>query len=233
MKRPTIQRNNMRTDSASSATDRAEALSIVPVSRETADLFDAYLGRLFKWQKVVNLVSPSTLPEAWTRHIADSAQLAALAPAATSWIDLGSGAGFPGLVIAIMHRDTPGFRMHLVESNSRKCAFLRDVVRSLNLPVTVHDGRIEDIVAALDERFDVVSARALASLTELLGLSRKLLTSGALGLFPKGQDVADELTQASKYWNITASTVVSKTDPKARIVVVEAIEPKPQHSRSA
>jgi len=229
MKRPDIQRIIPRSDAASPATDRTNALSIIPVSRETAELFEAYLGRLSKWQKVVNLVSPSTLPEAWTRHIADSAQLAALAPAATSWIDLGSGAGFPGLVIAIMHRDTPGFGMHLVESNSRKCAFLRDVVRSLNLPVTVHDGRIEDVLAALDRKFDVVSARALAPLTDLLGLSRKLLTSGTLGLFPKGQDVADELTQASKYWNIKASTVVSKTDPKARIVMVEAIEPKAPH----
>ncbi len=233
MKRPASRPRAVSNEPAPAASSRAQALALVPVSRETADLFEAYLVRLSKWQKVVNLVSPNTLPEAWTRHIADSAQLDALAPDARSWIDLGSGAGFPGLVIAIMRRDTPGFTMHLVESNSRKCAFLRDVARGLNLPVIVHDGRIEDVIAGFDQKFDVVSARALASLPDLITLSSKLLTSGALGLFPKGQDVADELTQASKYWNIKASTVVSKTDPKARIVLVEAIEPKPIHPPSA
>lgn len=207
--------------------NRAEALRLVPVSRETEALFDRYVALLTRWQQVKNLVGPATLAEVWTRHIADSAQLAALAPEAKTWVDLGSGAGFPGLVVAILRRDTPGFHMHLVESNGRKCAFLREVARSLGLPVTVHDGRIEDVLAEFDAPVDVVSARALAPLAQLLTLSRKLLTSGAVGLFPKGQDVDAELTEAAKYWSIKALTVASQTDPKARIVKVGGIEPRP------
>jgi 16S rRNA (guanine527-N7)-methyltransferase len=116
--------------------------------------------------------------------------------------------------------------VHLVESNGRKCAFLREAIRVLGVPAKVHDGRIEDVTGSWDGIVDVVSARALAPLSELLGLARNLLTTGALGIFPKGQDVDEELTQAAKYWKIQASTVASKTDPKARIVVVEKAEPR-------
>jgi 16S rRNA (guanine527-N7)-methyltransferase len=178
---------------------------------------------LERWQAIKNLVGPGTLASVWTRHVADSAQLADLAPQARTWLDIGSGAGFPGLVVAILLRDRPGFRMHLVESNGRKCAFLRAVGRTLGLPVTVHDGRIEAVLPHLQRPVDVVSARALAPLRDLLALTETLLTTGTLGLFPKGQDVGDELTEASKYWRIQASTVASRTDPKARIVVVTQV----------
>jgi 16S rRNA (guanine527-N7)-methyltransferase len=208
------------------AKDRQEALALVPVSRETAELLDRYVALLTRWQGAKNLVGASTLQHAWTRHIADSAQLVALAPKARTWVDLGAGAGFPGLVVACLQRDVPGMTVHLVESNGRKCAFLREAIRTLKLPAKVHDGRIEDVLAHWEGPVDVVSARALAPLGELLGLGRKLLTTGALGLFPKGQDVDEELTQAAKYWKIQVSTVVSKTDPKARIVVVEKAEPR-------
>ena len=123
-------------------------------------------------------------------------------------------------------RDRPGMMVHLVESNGRKCAFLREAIRALKLPAKVHDGRIEDVVAGWSGAVDVVSARALAPLPDLLRLSRNLLTTGAVGIFPKGQDVDLELTDAAKYWKIQASTVASKTDPKARIVVVESAEPR-------
>ncbi len=206
--------------------DRDRGLALAGVSRETAALFDQYVALLTKWQGIKNLVGPATLQEVWVRHIADSAQLVRLAPEARRWVDLGSGAGFPGLVIAILIRDEPGAKIHLVESNGRKCAFLREVVRTLNLPVLVHDGRIEDVLGNLPEPVDVVTARALAPLPVLLGLARKLLTTGARGLFPKGQDVGDELTEAAKYWRIRTSTVASRTDPKARIVVVEKLEPR-------
>lgn len=212
--------------------DRARALALVPVSRETAALFDRYVALLEKWQKIKNLVGPATLAEVWTRHIADSAQLDALAPKAETWVDLGSGAGFPGLVIAIMRREDPDFHMELVESNGRKCAFLREVSREFGLNVTVRDGRIEDVLAGWTAPVDVVSARALAPLSALLGLSSELLKTGAIGLFPKGQDVEHELTEASKYWRINALTVASKTDPKARIVRVEALAPNPSPPRS-
>jgi 16S rRNA (guanine527-N7)-methyltransferase len=203
--------------------DRERALALMNVSRETEDLFAHYVALLERWQAIKNLVGPSTLPEVWTRHIADSAQLASLKPKASRWIDLGSGAGFPGLVTAILVRDRPGAHVVLVESNGRKCAFLREVVRQLDLPARVVAGRIEDVIDPFVGEVDVVTARALAPLVDLLRLSRKLLTSGAVGLFPKGQDVGDELTDASRYWRIESSTVVSKTDPKARIVIVDSV----------
>lgn len=206
--------------------DRAKALALVPVSRETEALLDRLVQLLGRWQAAKNLVGPATLVNAWTRHVADSAQLVALRPLARSWVDLGSGAGFPGLVVACLQRDLPGMRVHLVESNGRKCAFLREAARTLGLPVTVHDGRIEEVIERLPGHVDVVSARALAPLTDLLQMSRNLLTTGAVGIFPKGQDVEQELTEASKCWKIQASTVASKTDPKARIVIVEKAEPR-------
>jgi 16S rRNA (guanine527-N7)-methyltransferase len=203
--------------------DRKTALAVMTVSRETEDRLERYVALLERWQGIKNLVGPGTLSSVWTRHIADSAQLADLAPDANAWVDLGSGAGFPGLVVAILKRDRPGFSMHLVESNGRKCAFLREVARSLGLPVTVHDGRIEAVLPTMEGKVDVVSARALAPLVDLIGMSQSLLTTGTTGLFPKGQDVGDELTEASKYWRIQASTVASRTDPKARIVVVTQV----------
>lgn len=206
--------------------DRENALRLVPVSRETEGLLDQYVALLTRWQAAKNLVGPATLQHAWTRHVADSAQLVSLAPAARQWVDLGSGAGFPGLVVACLQRDEPGMMVHLVESNGRKCAFLREAIRVLKVPAKVHDGRIEDVLAHWSGPVDVVSARALAPLSDLLSLTRNLLTTGALGIFPKGQDVDEELTQAAKYWKIQASTVVSKTDPRARIVVVEKAEPR-------
>jgi 16S rRNA (guanine527-N7)-methyltransferase len=216
----------MRTDGKDGGkerSDREAGLALLSVSRETEQLLDQYVALLTRWQGIKNLVGPSTLASVWTRHIADSAQLVALAPDARTWLDLGSGAGFPGLVVAILLRERPGFHVHLVESNGRKCAFLREVARSLRLPVTVHDGRIEAVLPRLGGPVDVVSARALAPLRELIGLTESLLTTGTPGLFPKGQDVGDELTGASKYWRIQASTVASRTDPKARIVVVTQV----------
>lgn len=210
---------------AGTATDRERGLDLMGVSRETEALFARYVDLLTRWQAIKNLVGPATLPEVWTRHLADSAQLAPLQPDAARWIDLGSGAGFPGLVTAILIRDRPDAEVVLVESNGRKCAFLREVIRQLGLPARVVAGRIEDVVPPFAGQVDVVTARALAPLTDLLRLSGKLLTSGAVGLFPKGQDVGDELTDAARYWRIQASTVASKTDPKARIVVVESLSP--------
>lgn len=188
-------------------------------------MFQAYVALLRKWQAAKNLVGPSTLDTVWTRHIADSAQLFPLVPHARRWVDIGAGAGFPGLVLAIMGKSIPEFHVDLVESNGRKCAFLREVVRALGLPATVHNGRIEDVLEGLP-RADVLTARALAPLPDLLRMGRKLLTTGCLGLFPKGQDLEDELTAAAKYWTIQTTMAASRTDAKGRILVVKSAEPR-------
>jgi 16S rRNA (guanine527-N7)-methyltransferase len=203
--------------------DKAAALAITPVSRETESKLQGIVDNLARWQKIKNLVGPSTLDEVWLRHIADSLQIAAAAPDAKLWADFGSGAGFPGLVIAATLYQVPGARVHLVESNDRKSAFLRETARLLGLPVTVHPERIEAVVNRLPP-VEIVTARALAPLTELLDMTSPLLAKGAIGLFPKGQDLENELTEAAKCWKIKALELPSLTDPRARILRVEAAE---------
>ncbi|HEY2527023.1 MAG TPA: 16S rRNA (guanine(527)-N(7))-methyltransferase RsmG [Xanthobacteraceae bacterium] len=208
------------------ASDRSRALAVTPVSRETSARLDRFVALLVNWQRRTNLIAASTVPTIWTRHIADSLQLLALAPQALTWVDLGSGAGFPGLPIACALADRPGARVHLVESNAKKAAFLREAVRHTGAPALVHAVRIADFVTGFQVPADVVTARALASLAELLAAAYPLLRAGALGLFPKGQDVATELTEAAKCWNIEATLVPSRTDPKAQIVLVRHIARK-------
>lgn len=215
------------------AQDRAKALSMVPVSHETSAQLDVYVERLIRWQSIKNLVGPATIPVIWTRHIADSAQLAGFQPEATIWADIGSGAGFPGLVLAILLAGRPGFHIHLVESNGRKVAFLRDVVRNLGLPATIHDCRIEDAYRQLPEKIDCLTARALAPLNELLRLQTLITQNPCIGLFPKGQDVDVELTEAAKYWSIQADIHPSLTDPTARIVEVISFSPRASNGASA
>lgn len=202
--------------------DRAQAAALLgeKVSRETWERLDRFVELLIRRQQTLNLVASSTLPQVWTRHVADSLQLLPLAPAARKWIDLGAGAGFPGLAIACALSETPGAQIHLVESKQKKATFLRDVAAALSLPAIVHARRIEDFVADNAVRFDVVTARALAPLDKLLGYAIPLLKTGAVGLFPKGQDVAVELTRAAKSWRIESDLIPSKTDPHGRIVVV-------------
>jgi 16S rRNA (guanine527-N7)-methyltransferase len=200
--------------------DKAAALAITPVSRETESKLQGIVDNLTRWQKIKNLVGPSTLDEVWLRHIADSLQIAAAAPDAKVWADFGSGAGFPGLVIAATLIGVPGARVHLVESNDRKSAFLRETARLLGLPVTVHPERIEEVVNRLPS-VEIVTARALAPLNDLLEMTSPLLAKGAVALFPKGQDLANELTEASKCWKMRAIELPSLTDPKARILRVE------------
>lgn len=203
--------------------DRDRALRLTPVSRETQERLALLVSELARWQKAKNLVSSGTLADVWTRHVADSLQLFSLAPEARTWLDLGSGGGFPGLVLGICLAETGG-QIDLVESNARKCAFLRHAARLTGAPVTVHAARIEDVIGKFTGKVDVVTARALAPLPNLLGWCKELLRTGTLGLFPKGQYLDAELTEASKYWNIQASTVVSLTDPAARILMIRGAE---------
>ena len=207
--------------------DRDRALALTPVSREIAARLDRFVELLLQWQSRTNLIAPSTLSTIWTRHIADSLQLLGLAPDARTWIDLGSGAGFPGLVLACALADTPGAKVHLVESNTKKAAFLREITRQTQVPALVHAVRIEEFVKNFLGTADVVTARALAPLDVLLKLSDPLLRSGGQGMFPKGQDVEAELTKAAKYWSMDAELVPSKTNSLARIVVVRRLRRTP------
>jgi 16S rRNA (guanine527-N7)-methyltransferase len=206
------------------AADRAKAFELTPVSRETEERLDRFVELLLTWQKTTHLISPSTIPKLWTRHVADSLQLLDVAPNARLWVDLGSGGGFPGVVIACAIAETPGAKVHLVESNTRKAAFLREAARVTGAPAVVEAMRIEKFVANFAAIPDVVTARALLPFKSLLDHSFSILSRGTLGLFPKGQDVAAELTQAAKYWNIDYTLAPSRTDSLARIVVVRGLE---------
>ena len=215
-----------------SPSDKAAALALTPVSRETETRLDRFVELLAEWQAKTNLVAPSTLPNLWTRHISDSLQLLTLAPSAKAWMDLGSGGGFPGVVLACALAETPGASVHLVERNAKKAAFLREALRVTSSPGMVHFADIEDIVERVEGPIDCVTARALASLHQLIGFVEPLVRKGAKALFPKGQDVEAELTEATKYWNIKANLHSSRTSGQGWIVELDHIERR-KHSASA
>lgn len=194
-------------------------LAGLDVSRETLQRLSAYVELLLQWQKRINLISPATVPEIWTRHILDSTQLMQIKPQARDWLDLGSGGGLPGLVIGCFLADVPGGHIHLVESNGKKAAFLRHVAISLDLPVHVTVGRIEDVLESLPQP-EIVTARALASLTDLIGYTNLLLKKGGIGLFPKGRDAEEELTEAQRNWQFSVTLHRSVTDSAAEIIEV-------------
>jgi 16S rRNA (guanine527-N7)-methyltransferase len=203
------------------AADRARAQALTPVSRETGERLDRFVELLLNWQRTTNLIAPSTVPHLWTRHIADSLQLLELAPRAKCWIDVGTGAGFPGLVLACALAETPGAFVHLVESNAKKAAFLREAKRVTGAPADVHGERIEQFVNRFRGPPEVVTARALAPLKSLCELCFPLLgKSGAMALFLKGQGAELELGEASKLWSMNATLVPSRTDPAGRVVVI-------------
>ncbi len=183
-------------------------------------MLECYVDLLVHWQKTTNLVAPSTLNQIWSRHILDSIQLLSLAPDARVWVDLGSGGGLPGLVLACQLKALGGF-IHLVESNSKKASFLRLTATRLDLPVRVHAERIETALPGIGKP-DIVTARALASLTQLIDFSKQLLKSGAVGLFPKGRDYAAELTEAARHWHFSYELHASLTDTEARIIRITA-----------
>jgi 16S rRNA (guanine527-N7)-methyltransferase len=193
------------------AADKIAALKLAPVSRETEARLDRYIALLREWQAKTNLVAPSTLPHLWTRHIADSLQLVDLAPTAKHWADLGSGGGFPGVVLACAMAGTPGASVHLVERIAKKAAFLREAIRVTTSPGVVHLAEIGDNVDRITGPVDCVTARALAPLHQLIGFAEPLMRQGAKALFPKGQDVEAELTEAAKYWNIQPQLHPSRT----------------------
>jgi 16S rRNA (guanine527-N7)-methyltransferase len=172
---------------------------------------------LVEGNAVMNLVGPATLPDFWSRHAWDSAQLLKVIPGALTWADLGAGAGFPGLVLAILLKGQANSRVHLVESMAKRCRFLTEVVTALDLPATVHNARAED----LKLKVEVVTARACAPLPRLLGYAQPYLKSGAVGLFLKGQDVASEIEEATIYWKFDADLSPSLSDNRGRILSVK------------
>jgi len=204
--------------------DKAAALALTPVSRETEARLDRYIDLLVEWQAKTNLVAPSTLPNLWTRHISDSLQLLSLAPSAKTWVDLGSGGGFPGVVLACALAETPAANIHLIERNAKKAAFLREAIRVTSAIGTVHLADIGDSVDRIVGPIDCVTARALAPLHQLIGFAEPLVGKGARALFLKGQDVEAELTEATKYWNIKPRLHSSRTGGHGWIVELDRIE---------
>jgi 16S rRNA (guanine527-N7)-methyltransferase len=189
------------------------------VSRETLEQLKRYAVLLEGWNSRHNLVSPGSMADLWRRHIWDSAQLVPLIrPGARTLIDLGSGAGFPGLVLAVIR---PELRITLIEATAKKCRFLQVVSDQLGLNAQIRQQRIEDTPA---EAFDVITARACAALPELLGYTQRFWGPGTQALLHKGQNLASELTAASKSWRIAAEQHPSRSDPSGIILEIRELQ---------
>jgi 16S rRNA (guanine527-N7)-methyltransferase len=201
------------------------------VSRETLDRLIAFEPVFVKWAQRINLSAASTLNDLWRRHILDSAQLTPLAPQASHWLDLGSGGGFPGLVMAFLLKDRPGAHIELVESSRKKAGFLQAMIGEFELPAKVHAARIE----AAKDRFpgtEIVTARALAPLPLLLDLASPWLSNGAIGLFHKGRDYRSELRQSADLWVFDLVEHPSKIDPLGVILEISDLRPRQQTAKA-
>lgn len=180
---------------------------------------ERFITRLTEANAVMNLVGPDTLPDVWNRHIWDSAQLLEHAPGAQTWADLGAGAGFPGIVLAIMLKTQPKSHVWLIDSLGKRCRFLQEVVDGLSLRATVLNGRAEDNAVTVE----VVTARAVAPMEKLLGYAQPYLQRGATGLFLKGEKAEAEVAEARKVWQFKSNLSLSRSDPRGRIVSVRGI----------
>jgi 16S rRNA (guanine527-N7)-methyltransferase len=185
---------------------------------QIADL-TAFLGMLTEANAVMNLVGPDSLPDFWNRHAWDSAQLLALAPEALTWADLGAGAGFPGVVLAILLKDRPDAHVWLIDSLGKRCRFLEQVVEALDLAATVVNGRAEE----QDVEVDIVTARAVAPMEKLLAYAQPYFQLGAQGLFLKGEKAEAELKEAAMVWQFKSDLSVSRSDPRGRIVHIRSL----------
>ncbi|MBO6894438.1 MAG: 16S rRNA (guanine(527)-N(7))-methyltransferase RsmG [Roseibium sp.] len=194
------------------------------VSRETLERLQIYVDLVLKWQPAQNLIAPSTIPDIWTRHVADSLQTQWSYPKARTWVDIGSGGGFPGVVTAILLADEPDGHVHMIESNQRKAAFLRTALRETGSSGTVHPGRIESVAKEWRHgQVDAVSARALASLDLLFQLAEPFTAQGAKAVFHKGQDFQREVNEASDSWAFDLVEKESLVDPVSRMLVFSNI----------
>jgi 16S rRNA (guanine527-N7)-methyltransferase len=201
--------------------DKAAALALCPSLTDVSAELEAYEVLLRAWQPRINLVSSPTLASLWTRHFADSAQLFETFPNISRWADLGSGAGFPGMVLALLLKPRRGAVVHLIESDQRKAAFLRAVSRETGAPALVHVGRIESELSPLLGEVEGICARALAPLPRLVDWSREHLLKNAIGVFLKGEDWRGELTGLTSESSFQTRNIVSRTNSAARIIVVE------------
>jgi 16S rRNA (guanine527-N7)-methyltransferase len=214
------------------ASERRAALEIVPVSRETEERLALFVDMLGRWRKITNLISTASFDDVWLRHVADSAQLLDLAPHARRWVDLGSGAGLPGMVLAIRLADQPGAEVHLIESDQRKCAFLREVARATGAPARIHCARIESIAPDSLTPVDAVTARALAPLPILLDFANVWIMRGAVGVFPRGRTTDAQLRAFPDSPDLRFESVESRIDPRAAILIVRRSE-SAQHANGS
>ena len=190
------------------------------VSRETFSKLEAFADLVRKWNPKINLVSKNSLDDLWQRHILDSVQVFELAEGEGHWVDLGSGGGFPGIVVAILNQEAQAFQVTMVESDQRKCAFLRTAIRELSLTALVKTERIEQLDGL---EADILSARALADLTQLLDFTELHLNPDGIVLFPKGQNWQSEDSDAKKVWTYALEAIESKTNPAAAILKIKDI----------
>ncbi|WP_269715139.1 16S rRNA (guanine(527)-N(7))-methyltransferase RsmG [Caulobacter sp. NIBR2454] len=200
-------------------TDAASFQAATGASDQAMADLERFRVLLAEWNEKMNLVGPASLPSFWNRHAWDSAQLLSYAPDARVWADLGAGAGLPGVVLAILLKGQDGGYVHLVESMAKRCRFLSEVVLELDLPAEIHNARAED----LSLKTDIVTARACAPLERLLGYAQPYFKRGATALFLKGQDVASELTEATKYWKFNSDLKPSLSDPRGFVLQVKGL----------
>lgn len=214
-----------RASSIGSAEDFARQFS---VSRETISRLKTYEKLLKQWQKTINLVGAGTLEQTWSRHFADSAQLLDLAPLSVNrWVDLGSGAGFPGLVLAILLAEREGAHVALVESDTRKAAFLGEVARQTGVPVDIYPERIEKAATQyMVGQVDAITARGLAPMPRLLQLVAPYFSGSTVGLFLKGREAKAELDAANQEWELLTEQRPSRTDKEGQIILVRALRAK-------
>jgi 16S rRNA (guanine527-N7)-methyltransferase len=199
--------------------DRQRCLKLVPVSRETEDRFDIFVKLLAHWLTKSNLIAGAALASVWTRHIADCAQIGLICPRISRWLDIGSGAGFPGMVLAIQLADIPGAEVHCVDIDPRRCAFLREVARATCSPAIVHSARVQALHRS-SLTIDGVTARAIAPLCEILEMAHVWLKAGAVGVFPRGQSAAVQLKELQTQSNYVIEIVPSVVDSGAALLRV-------------
>ena len=189
------------------------------VSRETFEQLVVFEQQFLNWNDRINLASASSAEQVWQRHILDSAQLVTIAPDARIWLDIGSGGGFPGAIVAILLRDRPDAVVHLVESNRKKAAFLTRVVAETAAPAIVHAKRIESVVGRLGD-VEIVTARAVSRLTNLLHMTNPWLANGARALFQKGREYKAEIEESRVEWSFDLIIHGSRTDPDGAILEI-------------
>jgi 16S rRNA (guanine527-N7)-methyltransferase len=214
----------LRMGTLSEASAQALLSSSIGASRETLDRFRVYQALLERWAPRINLVGASTLPNFWSRHILDSAQILPLAPeSALSWVDFGSGAGFPGLVLSALLVDRPNASMRLIEASAKRCAFLREAARAMETQVEIIQAKLEDVTPS---PCDVITARAFTSLDRLIAYAVPWLHDQSQALFPKGEEVEAEIAEASTRWQFQSIVYPSISDSRGCVVKISNCHPR-------